>query len=352
MQKCKRLHCAKQALTLSEGMTNAARPTLQDVAVAAGVSTATVSRALNDPDKVGKAARDKIDAAIMDLGYTPNFGARALATNKTNTVGAIIPALSNAMFASGIQAFQEVLAEAGITLLIATSGYDPDMELRQIKLLAGQGASGLLLIGDERPQKTKDYLAARRIPHVLSWSFADNADQTFVGFDNYAAAYDATNRVIAQGHKRIAIVAGQCAHNDRARARRDAMIAAISDAGAELTSVTEAPYRIEAGRQACVDLLDAKPTAIICGNDVLAAGAMVGARDAGLDVPREISVIGFDDIGIASVVTPPMTTVRVPQIEMGRTAAKTLLDMVTGKPVQSTKLDTQFIARGSLGPAP
>ncbi len=332
-------------------MTNATRPTLQDVAEAAGVSSATVSRALNDPDKVGKAARDKIDAAIAALGYTPNFGARALATNKTNTVGAIIPALSNAMFASGIQAFQEVLAEAGITLLIATSGYDPDMELRQIKLLAGQGASGLLLIGNDRPQASRDYLAAQRMPHVLSWYFAENTDQTFVGFDNYAAGYDATNRVIAQGHKRIAIIVGQCTHNDRARARRDAMIAAISDANAELTSVIEAPYRIEAGRQACVDLLDAKPTAIICGNDVLAAGAMIGARDAGLDVPRDISVIGFDDIGIASVVTPAMTTVRVPQIEMGRAAAKTLLDMVTGKPVLSTKLATQFITRGSLGPA-
>ena len=105
-----------------------AQPTLQDVANLAGISTATVSRALNDPDKVGQAARDRIDNAITILGYTPNFGARALATNQTNTVGAIIPTLSNAMFASGIQAFQEVLSEAGITLLIATSGYDPERQ--------------------------------------------------------------------------------------------------------------------------------------------------------------------------------------------------------------------------------
>ena len=99
--------------------------------------------------KSAKAARDRIDNAITILGYTPNFGARALATNQTNTVGAIIPTLSNAMFASGIQAFQEVLSEAGITLLIATSGYDPENELRQIKSLVSQGASGLLLIGNE-----------------------------------------------------------------------------------------------------------------------------------------------------------------------------------------------------------
>lgn len=180
-----------------------ARPTLQDVANLAGVSTATVSRALNDPDKVGQAARDRIDNAITVLGYTPNFGARALATNQTNTVGAIIPTLSNAMFASGIQAFQEVLSEAAVTLLIATSGYDPENELRQIKSLVSRGASGLLLIGNDRLDETRKYLATRRTPHVISWCYHDGADQLFVGFDNYAAAYDATQRVLANGHKRI-----------------------------------------------------------------------------------------------------------------------------------------------------
>jgi len=334
-------------------MTQNHRPTLQDVANAAGVSTATVSRALNDPDKVGKSARDRIDAAIGTLGYTPNFGARALATNKTNTVGAIIPTLSNAMFASGIQAFQEVLAEEGVSLLIATSGYDPRHELRQIKSLVSQGATGLLLIGNERSEETRQYLRARRTPHVIGWCYHDDPAQTFVGFDNFAAAYDATQRVIALGHKRIGIIAGNRDHNDRARARRAAVIAAAQGA-AEIVQIIQAPYRIDAGRQACVDIIADKtpPTAIICGNDVLAAGAMVAARDAGLDVPRDISIIGFDDIGLASVVTPAMTTVRVPQIEMGRTAATMLLDLVAGTAVAGgAKLETQFIERGSLGPA-
>lgn len=173
-------------------MTNKTRPTLQDVADSANVSTATVSRALNDPDKVGQAARVRIDHAIATLGYTPNFGARALATNQTNTVGTIIPTLSNAMFASGIQAFQEVLAEAGVTLLIATSGYDPNNELRQIRSLVSQGASGLLLIGNDRLDETRKYLTTRRIPHVISWCFHDDINQMFVGFDNYTAASDAT----------------------------------------------------------------------------------------------------------------------------------------------------------------
>ena len=333
-------------------MTSKSRPTLQDVAIAATVSTATVSRVLNDPDKVAKAARDRVELAIAALGYTPNFGARALATNQTNTVGAIIPTLANAMFSSGIQAFQEVLSEAGVTLLIATSSYGPHNELRQVKSLVSQGASGLLLIGSERLPETRAFLAARRTPHVISWCYDNDPTQNFVGFDNFAAAKDATQKVLAQGHKRIGVIAGDCTTNDRARARRDGVIAA---AGAQVVQVIETNYRIEAGRQACAALLanPLPPTALICGNDVLAAGAMIAARDAGVVVPSQLSIIGFDDIGLASVVSPPMTTVRVPQIEMGRAAASFLLDLVAGKPdPENVQLDTQFIARGTLGPAP
>ncbi|MCO4847517.1 MAG: LacI family DNA-binding transcriptional regulator [Yoonia sp.] len=337
-------------------MSTNARPTLQDVADLANVSTATVSRILNDPDKVGQAARDRVEHAIATLGYTPNFGARALATNQTNTVGAIIPTLSNAMFASGIQAFQEVLAEAGVTLLIATTGYDPKIELRQIRSLVSRGASGLLLIGNDRLDETRKYLATRRTPHVISWCFRDGADQMFVGFDNYAAAYDATRRVLAKGHKRIGIIAGDCTSNDRARARRDGAMAAVAATqDAQVVQVIPAPYRIDAGRQACEEMLRlaCPPTALICGNDVLAAGAMIAARNHKLKIPDDISIVGFDDIGLASVVTPAMTTVRVPQIEMGRAAAGLLLDAVAGKPdLTGVRLDTQFIERGSLGPPP
>lgn len=343
-------------LHYGEPMDNKARPTLQDVAIFASVSTATVSRALNDPDKVGKAARDRITLAITTLGYTPNFGARALATNQTNTVGAIIPTLSNAMFASGVQAFQEVLAEAGVTLLIATSSYDPHNELRQIKSLVSQGASGLLLIGNDRLDETRSYLATRRTPHVISWCYHDDASQFCVGFDNYAAAYDATKRVLAHGHNRIGIITGDCTTNDRARERRDGTVAAVAAIPeAQIIQVIQAPYRIDAGRQAGDALLklSAPPTAIICGNDVLAAGAMVAARNLKLTIPEDVSIVGFDDIGLASVVTPAMTTVRVPQIEMGRAAAALLLDLVAGKPnLEGMLLSTQFIARGSLGPAP
>lgn len=332
-------------------------PTLEDVARMAGVSTASISRALNDPDKVAKQTRDKIEKAIEVLGYTPNFGGRALASNRTNTVGAIIPSMANAMFASGVQAFQEVLSEAGVNLLLASTGYDPEQELRQIKALIAHGADGLLLIGDERPQVTRDFLAKRRVKHVISWCFRPHSEQTYVGFDNRQAAYDATRRVLAMGHRRFAMISGVRQGNDRARDRHIGVEDAIADfgQGAALLHVEEAKYRLEFGGEAFARIMDRPdaPTVIICGNDVLAAGALMRARQMGIDVPGRVSLVGFDDIGLASVANPPLATVRVPQIEMGRAAARMLLAKLSGDQIeQPAPLPTEFIHRASLAVPP
>lgn len=336
-------------------MNKSAPPTLEDVARIAGVSTASVSRALNDPDKVSKHTRERIDKAIETLGYTPNFGARALASNRSNTVGAIIPSMANAMFASGLQAFQEVLSEAGVNMLVASTGYDPAEELRQIKLLLTHGADGLLLIGDDRPQSTRDFLKKRAVPYVVSWCFKESSEQLYVGFDNKAAAYDATSRVLATGHRRIAMICGTRSGNDRSYDRCEGIMAAIADFGqdASLVGLVESRYRLEHGAEAFEQIMSSRavPTAIMCGNDVLAAGALMRARDMGIDVPGRVSLVGFDDIGLASVVTPPLTTVRVPQIEMGRTAAHVLMGLLSGDAApESVQFPTQFIQRGSLAP--
>ena len=127
-------------------------PTLEDVARRAGVSTATVSRCLNEPDRVRPATRARVDAAVNELGYTPHFGGRMLASNRTNTIGAVIPTMENAIFAAGVQALQDELARRGITLLVATSHYDMQREAEQIRVLLGRGVDGLVLIGEDRPE--------------------------------------------------------------------------------------------------------------------------------------------------------------------------------------------------------
>ena len=329
------------------------KPTLEDVAKLAGVSTASISRALNTPDKVAESTRLRIEQAIDVLGYTPNFGGRALASSRTHTVGAVIPSMANAMFASGLQAFQEELAKSGYTLLVATTGFDPEQELVQIKSLVGQGADGLLLIGDMRLEKTWEFMDKRSVAHVVAWCDSARDGQLSVGFDNESAAADATHQALMLGHRRIGVIAGETVHNDRARARRDGVVRAVREfgQGARITDLLEVPYLLDDGAQALAGLMARPevPTVVMCGNDVLAAGAMMQARDMGLALPDDLSFVGFDDIGLARVVTPALATVRVPQIEMGRAAAELLVSRLAGAQVlSSTTFATEFIHRASL----
>lgn len=336
-------------------MNKSSSPTLEDVAKLAGVSTASISRALNDPEKVAESTRRRIETAIEALGYTPHFGGRALASRRTNTVGAVIPSMANAMFASGLQAFQEELAKDRVTLLVATTGFDPEEEQRAIKSLVAQGADALLLIGDERLPETWAFLDKRRVPHVISWCNETRSGHFFVGFDNASAAGDAARAALKMGHRRIGLICGVTAINDRARARRDGAIAAIESfgQGARLTHMVEAPYLIDEAGAALAEIMaqPEKPTAILCANDAQAAGAMVEAREMGFELPRDLSFVGFDDIGLARLVTPALTTIRVPQARMGRGAARLLLDMVAGKTnLASQTLETELIHRASLIP--
>jgi LacI family transcriptional regulator len=328
------------------------KPTLEDVARLAKVSTATISRSINEPDKVAKATHDRIQAAISQLAYTPNYGAKVLASNKSNTIGAIIPTMSNAMFASGLQAFQEELAKAGVILLVASSGYDAENELKQIQSLLSHGADGLLLIGSERPQATLDFLQMRNIPYVISWCFKDTPDKLYAGFDNKKAAYNMARQVLDAGHQHIAMIAGMSKGNDRAANRIAGVKAAIDEhPSAKLLQLIETNYSMQNGAKALSDIMTTtlKPTAVICGNDVIAAGAINHAKQSGLRVPQDISITGFDDINLATAVDPQLTTVRVPQIDMGKKAARVLLEYVESKQMpHSIEIETTIIQRGSL----
>lgn len=336
-------------------MKKTVNPTLEDVARAANVSTATISRSINTPDKVALKTRTRIQSVIRKLGYTPHPGGRALASNRSNTVGAIIPTMANAMFASGLQSFQEELATSGVTLLVASSGYDGRHEFSQVQSLITHGADGLLLIGAARLPETREFLALRQIPYVVSWCYKPDSTLLFAGFDNHKAAYAMAMEVLARGHRRIAMIAGITQGNDRATNRIKGVKQAIADFGenARLLKVIEAPYDQTEGGDAFASLISgsATPTAIICGNDVLAAGAIVRARELGIGVPDDVSITGFDDIDIATTVFPALTTVRVPQRRMGRSAARLLLELLfTDNTPQSIEFETEIMFRDSLGP--
>lgn len=336
---------------------NRASPTLEDVARAAGVSTATVSRALNCPDKVARPTREKVQQAVHQLGYLPHFGARAMAANRTRTIGAIIPTMENAIFARGIQAFQEALHERGYTLLVASSSYSAALEEEQVRALVARGADGLLLIGHDRDPAVTGFLERHRVATLVSWSFDPAARLPSVGFDNIAAMQALAREALALGHRRLALVTAPLATNDRARGRAEGVRRAMREVGLapETLLIVETVYGLETGAAAFRKVMAAPepPTMVFCGNDVLAMGALMAARDAGLDVPGDVSVTGFDDIDLASVAVPGLTTVHVPHRLMGATAARSIIAMVEEDLAgESLQLKTDLRWRESLAPPP
>ena len=328
-------------------------PTLDDVAKKAGVSTATVSRCLNSPKLVVEATRVRVMDAVESLGYTPNFGARVMAAKRTFTIGAIIPTMENAIFARGIQAFQEELHERGYTLLVSSSAYRPDIEEEQIRSLVARGADGLLLIGYDRNPATYEYLSRQGVPALVAWAFSKDAQTPSIGFDNCASMQRLTQEVIKLGHRKIGAISGVTKGNDRAVQRLKGIQDGVKAAGGdvEIIATIETPYEIENGANAFERLMNMpqRPSVVMCGNDVLGVGALTRARKLGVKVPQDVSITGFDDIELARIVDPELTTVHVPHREMGRKAAIALVNMVENSDAgASIELQSSLRLRGSL----
>lgn len=330
-------------------------PTLQDVALAAGVSTATVSRCLNFPDQVTERTRTKVMQAVKTLRYSPNFGARAMAARRTNTIGAIIPTMENAVFARGLQAFQDELLEHGFTMLVASTSYRPDIEEQQIRALVARGADALLLIGHERSPEVYRFLETQRVPALVTWAFDTKSRRPSIGFDNRKAMHAMALKVIELGHCNLALISAETSLNDRSKARLLGIEGAMAASGLNPRDLhfLETTYGIEQGATAFEQVMKAAPqtTAVFCGNDVLGVGALRRARELGVRVPQDVSITGFDDIELAEIAYPALTTVHVPHREMGRSAGKALAKLVTdGTPIEASELEARLVFRETLAP--
>ena len=330
-------------------------PTLGDVARHAAVSTATVSRFFSDPGKVKPAMRLRVQTAVDALGYTPHGAARALASHRSNTIGAVIPTLDNAIFATVVQTLQKELAQKGKTLLLAASNYDPEHECRQIENLVVRGIDGLMLTGEERDPAPYSLLDRRAIRYVSTYVHHPDSPCPTIGFDNRRAMHRVIEYLLDLGHTSFAMIAGISQGNDRARERIVGVGEALARAGLRFAParLLERPYSVSAGRDALRQLmtLTPPPTALVCGNDILALGALLEAAALNLRVPDELSVTGFDDLDIAREIPPGLTTVHAPLEEMGRRTAAYLLD---GAPLGDRplhiELPADLVVRGSTGP--
>jgi len=330
-------------------------PRLADVADLAGVSSATVSRVLNHPSTVTPQVRRTVQSVIDALGYIPHGAARALASRRSNTVGAVIPTIDNAIFARCIQTFQERLFDSGFTLLLASSDYNFDREYREVQALVGRGIDGLMLIGESHDPRVYKLLISKEVPYVNTWTYRQDSDHPCVGFDNEQAAHQIATYLLDIGHSRFAMVAGITNGNDRALNRVSGVKRALRERATRILPehYNEWAYEIGEGRKATNYLLATPepPTAIVCGNDILALGALFECQAQGIRVPRDISITGFDGLNIAAQVEPPLTTMHIPSDEMGRKAAEYLLALLNGNPVaDKTRLEANLIVRKTTAP--
>lgn len=328
---------------------------IRDVARQANVSTATVSRALNRPDSVSVRLRERIAEAIRDLGYIPDASARALSSRQTQTIGAIVPTVDNAMFARGLQAVQSYLSSQGYLLLLASNEYDLDVELEQARNLVSRGIDGLILRGDERHPELRRMLMTQGIPFVNVGVYDPGKPYASVGVDNAAAGERVTRHLIDLGHRRVALVSAIQRNNDRARARTRGALAALERMGITPPDAwqLQVNYSLDEARQAARTLLsgDEVPSAIVCGNDVIAYGVMLQAIRLGLDVPGDLSVVGFDDLDWSRHLQPSLTTIHMPTDEIWVCAGQYLTGTLTGKPtIPHREIDFSLVIRDSTAP--
>jgi LacI family transcriptional regulator len=332
----------------------AAKTRLADVAKLAGVSAATVSRAINSPEKVSPGLRQRVAAAVDALHYVPHGAARALASRRSRTIGAVVPTLDIAIFASGVVALQNRLDASGYTLLVANAAYDLEREAKEVRALIERGVDGLVLVGNMHAPSVHRLLTRNRVPFVNTYCFDRGDESPCIGIDNRGAAYRMVAYLLDLGHRDFGVITSPVRNNDRIAARRDGALAALGDHGLESarTPVLEVPYTIADGRSALKSLLgrDHGVTAVVCTADVLAIGAVQECHALGVKVPGHVSITGFDDLDLAVHLEPPLTTVRVPAAELGEKAADYLLSRIDGSTVPDrVELTASLIVRGSTG---
>ena len=324
--------------------------TIKDVARAAGVSPATVCRALSSPDLVRAETCERVRRSAAELGYSPNRAARGLITGRTGNLGLIVPDLGNPFFPGVVKGIQARAREADYAVFLADTDEDAAAETQLVRTLAKQ-VDGLVLCSPRMSEaELRDFagqtplvMLNRRVGRIPAVTFA-----------NVDGMRQAVTHLTALGHRRIAYVAGpRTSWSNRERAR--GLRLAVAAVGAELIEVGPVQPQFDGGVAAADPVLAAGVTAVVAYNDVIALGLLSRFNARGIAVPDTISVIGFDDIALAAMVHPSLTTVGLPMENSGRAGIDLLLGLLQDPARFGTtrrELDTQLMVRGSTGPAP
>ncbi len=333
------------------------RKTILDIAREAGVSTATVSRVLNGSAPVRPDTRKRVSDVIEKHHFVFNGLAGGLATRRSRVLGLIIPTLVNSIYAAFAQAIQAAAQNDRYTVLLGVSEFSPAAEERLIEQFIARRVEALILTGAERPARTYQQMRRNQVPFIVTWKTTRRRDLPSVSFDNGAAAGRAVRHLVEAGHRRIGLICGRTEVNDRARERREAYERTLAEYGIapDPDLIRERDFEFDEGRAAMQSMLrhPNPPTAVFCANDIQAIGAMTECREADIGVPEQVSIVGFDDLPIATFVEPRLTTIRVPAAEMGRKAAEAVIKHLSdGAPLRSLVLPTELVLRASAGPGP
>ena len=322
----------------------------------------TVSRCLNGAASVGEPARRAVAAAVSELDYRPDLSGRALRRGRTDTVGVLVPTIANPVFGLSLDGIESRLRESGHATIVATSGYDRDAQRAALHTLLDRGVDGVIATLCDSVADQCEPLESRAVPYVLIYNEVAAGEEAPLTetVDNAGAVAETTRRLVAAGHSRIAFLGGHFAASDRARARHAGYRQAMEAAGLLPWPPVEIAFdaNADAFERAVVGLLERlrRPSALICSNDLVALQAIGAARRLGLDVPGELSVIGFDGVPMAQLSTPSLATIGQPAHAMGRAAAALLLTRLVPEgavPVErrSVVLPHRFIDGDTFGPA-
>jgi LacI family transcriptional regulator len=328
--------------------------TLRRIAHESGVSVATVSRALRRPETVSPQTRARILALVRRYRYVPDALATSLFSRRTGLVGLVVPTISNSIYAAFTEAVQQRLQDAGRKLLIANTNYSAELEGQIIHKLVENRVEGVILTGYQRDAALYELMRHYRIPFVVTWSTSPDPSVPAISFDNRAAAADATQALIELGHRRIGLICGMSGVNDRAAQRLEAYRAVLARNRIRFDPalVAERPFEVPEGSAAAEAMMQLArpPSALFCANDIQALGAMFACQRLGLSIPRDVSIMGFDDLPTARYVNPPLSTVHVPAQEMGQAAADALVAAADkGLPIASCQIEARVILRDSTG---
>ena len=333
--------------------------TIKEVARLAGVSTATVSRTLAAPDKVAEVTRERVMRAVRESGYVPNTLGRNFRQRRSNLVLVLVPDISNPFFSSIIRGIERVASEQRYRILLGDTQYNASRQRDYSELVTQRQADGIICLGMDIPfeyRRGRKSIDPAWPPFVMACEYDGQIPVPTVCIDNEAAAKAAVGELIALGHRDIAFINGPEA-SPICRDRLAGYRRALTEAGIAPRQVwwRHGDFSLASGHREMRHLLARKqrPSAVFCANDEMAIGAMRAAREAGLDLPRDLSVMGFDDIDVAAYAWPSLSTVRQPRDAIGVQAMRLMLDLLQGRmaPQERVILPHEIVLRESTAAA-